>query len=212
MFREYEKTFHIPEVTSKFNLDKVSLQRLLAGKVVVEEKMDGTNVGIIRHSKGFALQKRHSLVGPSEHEQFNFFHRWAYEFNFDRLMALPKDHLVYGEFLYATHTIRYTGLPDYFLAFDIRYRKFWLDYEERMDFCKAFGLHTVPTIAYGNFTKLELLDMIPPTSVYGPVCEGVVVKRYAKNGYFKGKIVRPEFRKIRDEDLAPQGGYNLLKQ
>ncbi len=77
MFRKYEKTFRILvptiEVPGKLVLSKNDAGALLSGNVIIEEKMDGANVGIIRHKNGFALQKRGSLVGPSEHEQFEFF-------------------------------------------------------------------------------------------------------------------------------------------
>ena len=118
MFRKYDKTYHVFPVTSKHNLDRTQVKRLLAGKVIVEEKMDGSNVGIIRHSKGFALQKRGSLVGRSVHEQFDFFHGWANRDAYERIMSLPTGMLVYGELLYAVHALYYDQLPEFFLVFD----------------------------------------------------------------------------------------------
>ena len=122
MFLKYEKTFRIPipqiKVPGKLILSRKELQLLLAGKVEIEEKMDGANVGIIRHKKGFSLQKRGSLVGQSEHEQFQYFHAWANRIKYDNIMSVPPNHLLYGELLYAVHTIYYDNLPDYFLVFD----------------------------------------------------------------------------------------------
>jgi ATP-dependent RNA circularization protein (DNA/RNA ligase family) len=96
MFRKYEKTYHM-DASGKFCLSKSDISDLLNGEVIVEEKMDGANVGIIRHKNGFHLQKRGSLVGQSEHEQFGFFHNWANYQNFDKIMNLPKGYTVYGE-------------------------------------------------------------------------------------------------------------------
>ena len=199
MFVKYDKTFHVFPVTSKFNLDATQQKRLFAGEVIVEEKMDGSNVGIIRHRKGFSLQKRGSLVGTSEHEQFSFFHNWANQQRYDKIMALPEGTLMYGELLYAVHTIYYDRLPDYFLAFDVRRNGEWLDYDERKAFCDEYGFHMVPLIARGTFTKDELQKMVPGPSAYGPEAEGIVVKRYAKHGYFRGKIVKPGFMKQLEE-------------
>jgi ATP-dependent RNA circularization protein (DNA/RNA ligase family) len=123
MFIKYEKTYHVFPVTSKHNLDRTQLKRLLSGYGVIEEKMDGANVGIIRHSKGFSLQKRNSLVGPSVHVQFDRLYNWAHTDAYERIMSLPSGVLVYGEWLYATHHIYYDRLPEYFLVFDIRQGK-----------------------------------------------------------------------------------------
>jgi len=199
MFRKYEKTFHLFPVTSKYNLDAPNVQRLLSGEMIVEEKMDGANVGVIRHSKGFALQKRGSLVGPSVHEQFDFFHNWANYQNHERIMEVPKDTLIYGELLYAVHSVYYDVLPDFVLVFDVRQKGRWMTYDERSAFCEKHGFHMVPLIARGSFTKDEVKKLMPIKSAYGDFAEGMVVKRYAKHGYFRAKIVKPAFIKIVEE-------------
>ncbi len=200
MFRKYDKTYHVFPVTSKHNLDRTQVKRLLAGSVVVEEKMDGSNVGIIRHSNGFALQKRGSLVGRSVHEQFDFFHGWAHGDGYERIMSLPTGTLLYGELLYAVHALYYDQLPEFFLVFDVRRGKKWLKYEQRKAFCEEYGFHMVPFVTQGCFVKDELKDLVPDRSAYGDMAEGIVVKRYSKNGYFKGKIVKPEFQGKIDEE------------
>ena len=200
MFIKYDKTYHVFSVTSKHNLDKTQLKRLLSGSVVIEEKMDGSNVGIIRHAKGFSLQKRNSLVGTSVHAQFDYFHNWANGAARERIMSVPSGTLIYGELLYATHHIYYDRLPEYFLVFDVRHGKKWMKYDERKEFCERHGFHMVPLVDRGNFTKDDLRDIVPEHSAHGDVCEGVVIKRYAKHGYFRGKIVKPGFIQALDED------------
>jgi len=189
----YQRTNHITKMPHKKTLDKTQLKRLLSGRVVVEEKMDGANVGIVRHHKGFSLQKRGSLVGSSEHPQFQRFHAWANNEAYERIMSLPEGVLLYGEWLYAVHHIYYDRLPEYFLVFDIRRGKRWFDRSDREEFCEEYGFHQVPLIAEGHFTKEDLLNLVPNKSQYGDTAEGIVVKRYAKHGYFRGKIVRPDF-------------------
>lgn len=200
MFRKYDKTYHIFRATSKHNLDRTQLKRLLSGRVYVEEKMDGSNVGIIRHANGFSLQKRNSLVGTSVHAQFDYFHNWANGEAYERIMSVPSNTLIYGELLYATHHIYYDSLPEFFLVFDVRRGKKWMKHTERQEFCEQYGFHMVPLVAWGNFTKDDLRDMVPERSAHGKQCEGVVVKRYAKHGYFRGKIVKPGFIKTINED------------
>lgn len=193
MFRKYEKTYHVFRTAGKRNLSKAEVKQLLAGKVVVEEKLDGANAAIIRNKTGFALQKRGSLVGASEHEQFDWFNNWAYGAAYERIMALPVGTIVYGELLYAVHTLHYTTLPELFMVFDVCKGQRWLRYERRQQFCADHGFHMVPLIAYDSFTKDQLRALVPSRSVYGVDAEGVVVKRYTKHEYFRGKIVRPEF-------------------
>jgi len=205
MFIKYDKTFHVFPVTSKHNLDKTQLKRLLSGSVVIEEKMDGSNVGIIRHARGFSLQKRNSLVGTSVHAQFDYFHNWANGAARERIMSVPSGTLIYGELLYAVHHIYYGSLPEYFLVFDVRQEKYklpgrWLNYDDRKEFCERHGFFMVPLVDRGHFTKDDLRKIIPDHSAHGDVCEGVVVKRYAKHGVFRGKIVKPGFIKALDED------------
>jgi ATP-dependent RNA circularization protein (DNA/RNA ligase family) len=206
MFRKYSKTYRIPvpqfNIKGKLFLSGSDVQLLLAGKVVIEEKIDGANTGIIRHKKGFSLQKKGSLVGQSEHEQFNFFHHWANVLNYDRIIEVPPGHIIYGELCYAVHHIYYDSLPDYFLVFDVYKFKGgkWLNRNERNDFCKCFEFYQVPLITEGYFDKKELVDLIPKKSNFGPQAEGIVVKRYRKKEYLRAKLVRPEFVKELNED------------
>jgi len=204
MFRKYEKTFRIvvPEidVRGKFFLSNKEVQLLLAGDVIVEEKMDGANTGIIRHKRGFHLQKRGSLMEQGEHEQFGFFYNWAYRQNYELVMSIPMNHIVYGELLYATHTLYYDKLPNYFLVFDVWTGQKWMDYDQRNEFCTKFGFHQVPFITKGSFGVSDLFSLISDKSAYGEKSEGIVIKRYRKNEYLRGKIVKAEFIKHLDEN------------
>lgn len=207
MFRKYEKTFRIlvPQINvpGKLILSKNEAGALLSGRVTIEEKMDGANVGIIRHKQGFSLQKRGSLVGVSEHEQFQFFHGWANQIKYEQIMSLPVGTLIYGELLFAKHTVFYNRLPDYFLAFDVfNVEHGWMPATDRDLFCKAHGFAQVPFVAEGIFQKAELADLIPSISNYGSEpAEGIVIKRYKKDGTkLQAKLVRPEFIKRMEEN------------
>lgn len=182
-------------------LTSAEVQALLGGAVTIEEKVDGANAGVIRHKQGFHLQKRGSLVGTSEHEQFQFFHNWANYQNYDKLMGLPKGYIVYGELMFAVHSIFYDRLPDYFLVFEVWNGQRYLSRAERDAFCDKYGFHQVPLLAEGHFNIGELAELIPATSAFGDTIEGIVVKRYRKKQKERlvGKIVRPEFIKKMDE-------------
>lgn len=204
-FLKYEKTFRVPisqiKVPGKPTLGGEELQLLLAEEVEIEEKMDGANVGIIRHKDGFALQKRGSLVGQSEHEQFQYFRAWANRMKYDNIMSLPVDHILYGELLYAVHSIYYDSLPDYFLVFDILNQKngHWMCRREKEGFCLDFGFDIVPLVAEGYFNLENLYKVMPKESAFGKMAEGMVIKRYQEKKYLRGKIVKPEFIKTMEE-------------
>jgi ATP-dependent RNA circularization protein (DNA/RNA ligase family) len=204
MFIKYSKTFRIqipqyPRIPGKLIMTRDEVKRLLGAEVSIEEKMDGANTGIIRHKNGFSLQKRGSLVGQSEHAQFQYFHHWANQLNYDKIMSVPEGYLIYGEFLYATHHLYYDQLPDYFLVFDVLKDGEWLTRADRNTFCDAYGFHPVPLITAGYYNLEDLHQFIPDKSAYGPVAEGIVVKRYRKGEYIRGKVVKPEFVKELEE-------------
>ncbi|MBA2448696.1 MAG: RNA ligase family protein [Chloroflexi bacterium] len=96
--------------------------RTLAGRhLVVEEKLDGANVGVSFGPSGeLRLQSRgHFLDGGQREQQFNFFKAWAACHQARLFEALGTRYVVYGEWLYAKHTLFYDALTHYFLEFDV---------------------------------------------------------------------------------------------
>src|SRR5271167_4110424 len=94
----------------------------LAGRfLVVEEKLDGANAGIRFDAEGkLWLQSRgHFLTGGPREKHFNLFKQWANARTDALRRALGSRYVLYGEWLYAKHTIYYDALPHYFLEFDI---------------------------------------------------------------------------------------------
>lgn len=208
MFKKYEKTYRVKvpqfDIAGKLVAQDDEVRAILNGNVIIEEKLDGANAGIIRHKSGFSLQKRGSLVGQSEHAQFQFFHSWSNRDAYDRIMSVPEGILIYGELMFAVHTIYYDKLPDWFIVFDVLNVKTnkWMNRSERDVFCERHGFSQVPLIASGNFLKTELSSLIPDISAYGPdPAEGIVIKRYTKKEYNRIKLVKPEFvKRLNDED------------
>lgn len=220
MFKKYDKTYRVivpqVDVKGKLYLPKDDVKLLLGGRVIVEEKLDGANTGIIRHKSGFHLQKRGSLVGTSEHAQFQFFHNWAHYQNYEKIMKVPIGYIIYGELMYAIHTVYYDELPDYFLVFDVWHEGRFLNYEERNDFCQKYKFHQVPLITKDFYNVDDLFDLIPNKSEYGnEPAEGIVIKRYSKKNYTRAKLVREEFvKKVNDSDhwIHKKLKKNLLKE
>jgi hypothetical protein len=103
------------------DLDVVHLREFTGRFLVVEEKMDGANSAISFSSHGrLQLQSRgHYLSGGEREKQFHLFKTWAHRYTAELWEALNERYIMYGEWLYAKHTVFYTDLPHYFMEFDI---------------------------------------------------------------------------------------------
>ena len=108
-----------PRVTKTLQQENVH-QEWRHLNAVIQEKVDGANVGISFEEGYLKLQSRgHYLVGGLRERQFDLFKRWAY-LNVQYLEAVLSDrYVLYGEWLYAKHHIFYDALDHYFLAYDL---------------------------------------------------------------------------------------------
>lgn len=97
------------------------MRGLLGRRVVVSEKLDGANAGVSFGSDGrLRLQSRgHVLTGGPRERHFALFKAWAMAHRSTLFEALGDRYVIYGEWLYARHTIFYDLLPHYFVAFDV---------------------------------------------------------------------------------------------
>lgn len=90
--------------------------------VSIEEKVDGANLGIsIGEEMNLQVQNRSHFVNSKTHRQFSSLDSWLSEHSselYDILEECGK-HILFGEWLYAKHSIHYTRLPGYFMAFDL---------------------------------------------------------------------------------------------
>jgi hypothetical protein len=104
------------------DLEQVPLEVLRGTYCVVEEKLDGANAGIsLDVAARLRLQSRgHVLVGGPREKHWDLFKRWARAHTAALTGCVTGGLTVYGEWLYAKHTIFYDQLPHYFLEFDIR--------------------------------------------------------------------------------------------
>lgn len=199
MFVKYPKTYRIlvPQINikGKHYLSKDEVKKLLVGNVIILEKLDGANTGIVRHKDTFKLQKRGSLVDDSEHYQFQFFKAWAYS-NYDKIIKIPEKTILYGELMICKHTIFYNNLPDFFIPFawyNVKTEQYYT-YDETKELCDSIGFSMAPLLYKGHIDKESLFDIIPNVSNFGDEkAEGIVVWNYKNN--IRGKVVREEFQK-----------------
>lgn len=180
-------------------LSRAEAAGFLAEPVVVEEKLDGANLGVSLDLAGnLLLQNRGQYLQRPYHGQFARLDAWL-QAHADALFdALTPELLVFGEWCAARHSLGYDQLPDWWLVFDIYDRKagrFW-SVERRNDLSSAHGLITVPTLARSRFTLQELVSMVkrcPSSYRHGPL-EGIVV-RTEDDAWTdaRAKLVRADF-------------------
>jgi hypothetical protein len=141
---------------------------VLAGRyLVVEEKMDGANAALSFGDSGnLLLQSRgHYLTGGPRERHFALFKSWASTHAAAFWSALGDRYVLYGEWLYAKHTIFYDALPHYFLEFDVldKAEGVFLSTERRAALLAGLPLVSVSVLHRGPIPSLAAL-----TGLVGP--------------------------------------------
>lgn len=172
---------------------------LLAGDVVVEEKLDGANVGLsLAPDGGLRAQNRGQYLTGPHAGQFARLPAWLVQHG-EALRATLKPHLIlFGEWCAARHSLDYAALPDWFLLFDVYDRdsgRFWSTVRRNALAAQA-GLKTVPQLLRGKTTLTSLKQTVNAVSSRyrdGPL-EGVVIRQ--ENTEWcetRAKLVRLDF-------------------
>jgi len=120
---KYPRTAHLQGSRKSHgdDLEDVPWKELAGKNVVIEEKVDGTNVGISFSEQGdLLLQSRgHYLRGGPRERQYDLLKQWAAARQEELYCVLGSRYILYGEWLFAKHTVFYDALPHYLLEFDV---------------------------------------------------------------------------------------------
>jgi ATP-dependent RNA circularization protein (DNA/RNA ligase family) len=185
-------------------LSPAEARELLAGDVRVEEKVDGANVGLSLDDHGeLRVQSRGAYLTRAEvHPQFKPLFRWLDPRRHALSEALLPDLIVFGEWCYAVHSVRYTKLPDWFLAFDVfdrGRREFW-SATRRDALAARLGLALVPSLGAGRFDLAALRALLGTSKLADVPAEGLYVRRDEGDHLAaRAKLVRAEFTQAIDE-------------
>jgi hypothetical protein len=184
------------------DLAQVPFAAIRGRNLVVEEKLDGANAGISFAADGtLLLQSRgHYLAGGPRERQFGPFKAWAATVA-DRLRPVLGDrYVLYGEWLYAKHTVFYDALPHYFCEFDVldgRTREF-LDTPSRRDLLAGLPVTSVPVLRTGPLAdERELTALVGPSLCRTPRWRDALVEAAIEAG------TDPE-RAVADSDKADE--------
>ena len=211
-FVKYPRTPHLfgsKGTDDDRHLGAAASRRFIADpSLIVEEKLDGTNVGIHFRSDGhMVLQCRGHEIREGMHPQYDLFKQWTAVKRPVLENILADRFILFGEWLYACHSVFYRALPHYFFEFDIydKSEAIFLSLERRKELLDGTGIPTVPVLLAGAATQEHLFSLIGP-SAFGAEFENPLTGqtdgrmeglylRIEADGKTTGraKMVRPEF-------------------
>lgn len=203
---EFFRFPHTPHIAwlgrSRPRDDKVlspsEVSQILAEDVIVEEKVDGANVGFSVDEAGrLRVQNRGTFINRGHGQpQFKPLFGWLTQYEEALVDALSPDLTLFGEWTFAVHSVRYSRLPDWFLAFDVYDRKrrlFW-NTPRRNRLAKGLSLEVVPQIAAGRFDLSGIKGLLSSSRLSDGPAEGLYIRKDEGDWLrARAKLVRPEF-------------------
>ena len=161
-FRKYPRTPHLEGSRLQpgdEDLSQIPFTEIRGRHLVIEEKCDGANSAVSFTAEGeLRLQSRgHYLTGGYRERHFNLMKQWAGVHRDAFYEVLGSRYIMYGEWMYAKHTVFYDKLPGYFLEFDIYDREagIYLDTPSRQKLTRQMPVVSVPVLADGCFDDRE---------------------------------------------------------
>ena len=176
MLKKYPRTPHLEGSRLQpgdEDLSQVPFSYIRGKHLVVEEKIDGANTAVSFSEDGeLLLQSRgHYLTGGYRERHYNLMKQWATIHRDVFFDVLGTRYIMYGEWMYAKHTVYYDRLPHYFLEFDIfdRQEQVFLSTARRRELLKGLPVVSVPVLKEGTFrTREELLSLLGTSNYISP--------------------------------------------
>lgn len=170
---KYPRTHHIEGSRLQpgdEDLDAVPFDELAGRHLVIEEKLDGANTAISFARDGtLLLQSRgHYLTGGAREAHFAPLKAWANAHRDALWNLIGERHVMYGEWLYAKHTIFYDALPHYFMEFDLLDKEsgIFLSTPERRRLLAGGPVASVPVLREGRVARLRDMTALVGPSLY----------------------------------------------
>lgn len=136
-------------------LKEQQTREMFEGKqVIITEKMDGANA-CLTSEKVYARSHSAEATG----EQWDFLKKQHRE---ELMHKIPDNLAIFGEYLYARHSIKYDSLPSYFIVFGIYddSEDEWLSWVDTEVVADKLSLETAPVIdnVYIAEDRSEVVD------------------------------------------------------
>jgi hypothetical protein len=139
--KKYPRTLHFPFSPGTHSDDRIASGAggLVGAQIVITEKLDGENTCLSRHG---VFARSHVL--PTRNPWASYLKPF-WECTRRDLGELE----VFGESVYAVHSIEYTGLEHHFFVFAVRDGNRWLAWDDVAAYAGVLGLPTVPVLFRG---------------------------------------------------------------
>lgn len=149
MQRKYGRTYHYPfspGTTSDDRINKEYWQDIqLINLLIHTEKLDGENNCLNQYG---VFARSHAAPTVSAWTR-QIRQRWQ------QIKSDLGDIELFGENLYATHSIEYRGLEQSFYLFAVRYKDMWLSWEEVQFYAALFDFACVPELRLNGQHQIE---------------------------------------------------------
>jgi len=170
--KKYPRTRHLEGSRLQIGdiADDKPLAELVGQTLVVEEKVDGANSAISFDADGqIMLQSRgHYLTGGGRERHFDMFKTWAAAHAHTLQAVLGDRFIMYGEWMFAKHTVFYDRLPHFFMEFDLfdRASGVFLSTEERRSILAGTPVMPVPVVYSGGLGSVAQIEALIKPSLY----------------------------------------------
>lgn len=188
---------HVPLRSDKV-MNESERVSFLSHKLTVEEKIDGANLGIsFDHQGNIKLQNRGNYLVAPYLGQWKKLSEWLVPRENTLFELVGEDLILFGEWCYAQHSVKYTKLPNWFLGFDIfdkNSQLFW-SVKKRDTAFEKYNIIAVPKIAHKIFTLSELQQLLLGKSAYSNEKREGIYLRIDKDECLdeRAKMVHAEF-------------------
>ena len=194
------------------DLSQVRFSEIAGKRLTVEEKIDGANSGISFDENGkMLLQSRgHFLTGGYRERHYQLMKDWAGVHRQAFYDVLGSRYIMYGEWMYAKHSVFYDALPHYFMEFDIYDRETgrFLDTASRREMTARLPIVSVPVLAERSFEKKEeLLKLLGPSLYITSAHTDTLRALAAEQGLDPDKICRET-----DPSMTMEGLYVKIEE
>ncbi|EKD34141.1 MAG: DNA ligase III-like protein [uncultured bacterium] len=186
-------------------LAPLEVEALLSGSVIVEEKIDGANLGVSVNQNGvLRLQNRGDYLREPFAGQFKKLSAWIAPRANDLISMLGNTLILFGEWCAARHSVAYDRLPDWFLVFDIydsSTMRFWST-KRRNELAALLDLPVVTELLRERTTLAALRDLVlnNPSQFRDGMMEGLVIRQESEDWLeTRAKLIRPDFTQAIDE-------------